>query len=420
MSLNGEQKRNSKLIRELYRSDDKISLFGQVPPNEQGFILLQLTKTTAKEILDGLEQDTIVEFLHYLDPDEVTRLLQLISDSSRKSILKCLNDQMREKVEYLLRFSPNTAARLMSLNYIEVDESMTFRDVGKAVRKHENSTGKFPVIIVIKDGYLKGELPEHKLVLHEPNEQIRTHVQHASTIFYDYDQKEVVSSFKSNPHSRLAVLDDDKSIMGVIYSDDIIKIIQNQQNGSLSSFGGVKSEEGVYDPVKSKVKHRYQWLILNLLTAFLASSIVGIFQDTISELVLLAVYMPVIAGVGGNTATQTLAVTIRGITSQKLDLKTGRQVIFKESISGIINGAIIGVIVALVATVFNQNPLLGVVAAVSMVISMMAAGFFGAIIPLFMKKIGKDPATSAAIFITTATDLMGFFVFLGLSTILLL
>ncbi|MFW5865955.1 MAG: magnesium transporter [Nanoarchaeota archaeon] len=420
MTKKSVSKTDSRIIRDLYRSEDKISLFKQLPSNKQGFILLQLSDYMAKNILSGLDDDTIIGFLHFLDPDEATDLLQYVNATLRKRILRRLNEQMRNKVEYLLRFSPNTAAGLMSLDYIEIGVDATFRQVGRAVRKHERVTGKFPVIFVVDDGFIKGELPEHKLILHEPDEYIKCYLQKTLTIPYDYEQREIVSEFKSNPHSRMAVLDDDKSIMGVIYSDDILNIIRRHDAGSLSSFGGIKSEEGVYDPVMSKVKHRYQWLILNLLTAFLASSIVGIFQDTISELVLLAVYMPVIAGMGGNTATQTLAVTIRGITSQKLDLKTGHKVILKESVSGIINGVIIGILVGIVAIIFNQSPLLGVVAGISMVFSMMAAGFFGAVIPLIMKRLGKDPATSAAIFITTATDLMGFFVFLGLSTLVLL
>ena len=141
-----------------------------------------------------------------------------------------------------------------------------------------------------------------------------------------------------------------------------------------------------------------------------------LFQETISAFVLLAVYMPVIAGMGGNTGTQTLAVMVRGIALKEIELKTGTKVILKEAGTGLVNGVINGIIVSIIAIIFNQNYLLGLVAGVAMIINMMIAGFFGSTIPLIMKRLGKDPATSAAIFITTATDLFGFFVFLGLAT----
>ena len=140
-----------------------------------------------------------------------------------------------------------------------------------------------------------------------------------------------------------------------------------------------------------------------------------LFQETISAFVLLAVYMPVIAGMGGNTGTQTLAVMVRGIALKEIELKTGTKVILKETGTGLVNGVINGIIVSIIAIIFNQNYLLGLVAGVAMIINMMIAGFFGSTIPLIMKRLGKDPATSAAIFITTATDLFSFFVFLGLA-----
>ena len=226
--------------------------------------------------------------------------------------------------------------------------------------------------------------------------------------------------FKRHPHTKIVVLNEDISIMGVIYSDDILKIIQKQTTHNLYDFAGVSREEDVLDSALTKVKYRYKWLILNLATAFLAAAVIGLFKDTISAFVLLAAYMPIVAGMGGNAGTQTMAVIVRGLTLKQIELKTSKKVILNEVIAGGINGTINGILVAAIATLFNHSPLLGLVVGISMVLNLIIAGFFGALIPVLMKQLGKDPATSATIFITTATDVLGFMVFLGLATIVLI
>ena len=168
------------------------------------------------------------------------------------------------------------------------------------------------------------------------------------------------------------------------------------------------------------MRHRYKWLIINLGTAFLAASVVGLFADTLKQFVILAMYMPIVAGMGGNAATQTLAVIVRGIAVGEITLKNSLPAIYKEVGAGFINGVINGVIVAMVATFWNSDPKLGLVLGAAMIINLITAGFFGALIPLVMKAFGKDPATSATIFITTATDVFGFFAFLGLATMVLM
>jgi magnesium transporter len=178
--------------------------------------------------------------------------------------------------------------------------------------------------------------------------------------------------------------------------------------------------EGVKDGVWSKVRHRYKWLIINLGTGFLAAAVVGLFENTLNEIVLLAIYMPIIAGMGGNAATQTLAVMVRGIAVGEVKLANSLTPILNEAGAGLVNGVINGLLVAVIAMFWNQNPLLGFVLGIAMVFNLVIAGFFGAFVPLVMKEFGKDPATSATIFITTATDVFGFFVFLGLATIILL
>lgn len=387
----------------------------EVEPNIQGLCLLNLSRYKQKKILSQLKTHEIQNFLHYMDPDDLTDLLQVMSERRKKYTLDRLDDNLKEKVEFLLKFNPRTAAGLMSLDYVQVHKNYTFQKVFTVLKKHEKRTGKTPEVLVVENGYLVGMIPQSELLFRKKAQKITRYIKRMPTIRFDRDEKEVVKRFKSHRHNRIAVLDDDNSILGVIYSDDVLRIIEKPA-GDLYDFAGVADEEDVHDSVFVKVKHRYKWLILNLMTGFLAAGVVSIFRDTISAMVLLAVYMPVVAGLGGNAGTQTLAVTVRGLSLKEIELKTGGKVIANEMLAGGINGIIVGFIVAMVATFWNQSPYLGLAIGMAMVINLMIAGFFGSIVPLVMKYLKNDPATSATVFITTATDICGFFVFLGLAS----
>jgi magnesium transporter len=397
----------------------RVELFNNIPANQQSSVILKLSKRVQKSIMTRLQDDQIVKLLDYLDPDDATDLLQALKERKRKKILKKLGAELRKKVEFLLKFNPKTAAGLMSLEYIQIDKDATFNQLAKIIEKHEKRTGKIPAILAVADRLLIGEVPTYNLALASKKERIEKYIKRVPHIKYSEDQDQVVEVFKKHPHNKIVVLDDDESIIGIIFSDDIIKIIEKKSLNSLSDFAGVKEEEDVQDPALMKVKNRYKWLILNLATAFIAASVVSYFEETISAFVLLAVYMPIVAGMGGNAGTQTLAVVVRGIALKEISYQNAKKIVVNEMVAGMVNGVINGLIVAAVAIIWNKNPMLGLVIGVAMVINLIIAGFFGTVVPLTMKRLGKDPASSATIFITTATDVFGFFAFLGLASVIL-
>lgn len=399
-------------------SENRVEIFKNLPINEQGFILLGLPKSIQRKIIKALDIHQIIKMLHYLDPDETARLLRNVDKALRDNIIEKLSSDIREKVEFLLRFNPNSAAALMNLNYVEIDENSSFKEVAQLVKRYEEKTKKFPEILVVKKGFFVGELEGHFLFFHKGEEKIKKYIKKIPTIQYNKSQKEIIDLFRKNPKKQVVVLDDDRSILGVIYSADVLQLVGKERAKELSLFAGVQEQEDVNDSAFLKVRNRYKWLIINLGTAFLASLVVSFFQEDISRLSLLAVYMPIVAGMGGNSGTQTLAVMVRGLTLKEIAFnKQAKKAILNEVIAGGINGLINGLIVALVASFFNKNPLLGLIVGIAMIVNLMIAGFFGSIIPLIMKKIGKDPACSATVFITTATDVCGFFVFLGLASL---
>lgn len=406
--------------QEIAISDTPAGRFQQLSRDQQREVFFQLPETIQHALVTEMEPGQLHQFVRRLDPDEATDVLGLASQETQSTVVQRLDEDRREKVEFLLTFSPESAAGLMHLDYVTVGTDQSFDDVARRVRRHEDRTGRFPTIFVTDGDTLLGELPGPTLAMTETDtDHITDYVQETPTVRYDSPDTDVIEVFRANPESSVAVLDDDGSILGVIYAEDLLTVIEEEAGETLYEFTGVQEEESVLDGPLAKIRNRYRWLIINLGTAFLAAGVVGLFEDTIAAFTLLAVYMPVVAGMGGNAGTQSMAVTVRGIALGQVSLATGGRVIGNEVIAGGANGAITGVLVAAIASVFNQSPLLGLVLGVSMVLNLVIAGFFGTIIPLVLSRIGKDPATSATIFITTATDVLGFFIFLGLAKIVL-
>jgi magnesium transporter len=392
------------------------SEFADLSRRRQVEVFFSLPETVQQSLLADMDVGQVRRFVRRLDPDEGADVLGLADEETRTEVLRRLDEDRREALSYLLEFDPETAAGLMHLDYVTVDVDRSLADVARRVERFEERNDAVPTIFVLDDDELVGELPGQALALAgDASERLRDHVEETPMVTYDTPDTEVVEVFRRSPERSVAVLGDDGTILGVIYAGDLLRVIEEEASETLYEFTGVQEEESILDGPFTKVRYRYKWLIINLGTAFLAAAAVGVFEDTIAAFTLLAVYMPVVAGMGGNAGTQSMAVTVRGIALGQISLPTGRRAVVNEAVAGAANGFITGVLVAVIATVFNQSPLLGLVLGVSMVLNLVIAGFFGTIIPLVLDRVGKDPATSATIFITTATDVLGFFIFLGLA-----
>lgn len=383
-------------------------------------VFLRLRADTQQGLLDSLSDGEVLVLLKNADPDETTDILQRVSSLKRRRLLlEELQEDIKHKVEFLLRFHPQSAAGLMSLDYVLVSSSQSFSSVERVVVKHERRTGRFPSILVEEDGLVVGELKDHLLTVKNPRSRISGHVSAIHSIRYDASEVDVVKSFRESRHNKVVVLDDSGFVLGVIYSDDVLRLLQDEPVKSLYSFAGLKKEESVNDSIGEKVKNRYKWLIVSLFAAFLVAATITPFEKTIENMVLLAVYLPVVAMMGGNAATQTLAVIIRGLTLNQINKSNARTILFREVISGVLNGILVGVLVGVLAFFINSNFLFGVVIGLAMIFNLFIAGFFGTLIPLVIKHFGQDPAPSAIMFIITLTDVFGFLSFLGLATVLL-
>jgi magnesium transporter len=404
----------------LFRKDAKrIEAFLAMPQDKRAAVLHAVTPRVRKDLLRRIPVHDLVAILEMVDPDEATDMLQLLGKHRREETLQLLSEELKNALSTLLEFDAQTAAGLMTLDYIQVDVGENIESVAEKFRRHEHKTGRPPVILATKEGRLAGFLPGHELGLSGKKELIGKRIKRISSISYAALHDEVVHMFRAHPHGKVAVLNDNGDVVGIIYSDDVLQLIEERTSSSLYHFAGITQEESVTDSARHKVQNRYRWLIINLATAFLAAFTVGQFEDVLSKYVLLAIYMPIVAGMGGNAATQTLAVLVRGIALKQIELKTAWRTLWNELGSGLINGLINGVLVAAVVILINHDFKIALILALAMVVNLLVAAFFGTLVPLIMSKLRKDPASSATIFITTATDVLGFLAFLGLATLIL-
>lgn len=412
---------NPKFLSDvLFKKNKRTELFLLLSLQKKVLLLRTLTPNVRRELLQHLSDQELIPLLHFVDPDAATDMLQLLPAKRREKILQLVSEDLKNALSTLLAFDAETAAGLMTLDYALVSSESTIVEVAKKFKIHENSTGRPPVILVTKeDNSLAGFLPGHELGFAGKNEKISKYVKRIPSISYAATHDEVIRLFRTHPHSKVVVKNDSGSVIGIIYSDDVLSLIQDQEASSLYDFAGIRQEESVADSTRRKVINRYRWLIVNVFTAFLAAFTVGQFETVIQQHVLLAAYMPIVAGMGGNASMQTFAVLVRGISLGQISLRTAGRTLRNEMGAGFINGLIIAFIVAAFALLKNDDPKIGAVLALAMVINLLVAAFFGTLVPLIMSRLGKDPASSASIFITTATDVLGFLSFLGLATFIL-
>lgn len=412
----------AELVKEItYKSKERMSLVRSLSVPERAAVFTELSPYIQQSILEQLRMTEIVDLLDHLDMQQAEHALAKISGAKkREKIVQRLKGEVKEKLEYFLRFHPKASLELITFNYVFLADTKNVSFAADIVDEHYEETGKYPEILVHHDGELIGEVPLSVMVRARNTTKLSKLVKPIETITYESEVNRVIETLVASAQKKLVVLDHDTSVLGVVYTDAARALFSNLPAESLYDFAGVDDSERPFDSIAKKVNSRYRWLILNLATTFLASTVVLLYQGTLDALTILAIYMPVIAGMGGNAATQTFAIMVRGITLGTISLKNAAPAIWRELAAGFLNGIIIGAVVALISAVWHGEPLLGLVVALALVGVHLVAAVAGATIPLIMKQLGKDPAATSTIFISTATDVLGLFFLLGLATLILL
>lgn len=403
------------------RPEERLTVFRGLTLAEQSAVFSALSPHVQQALLKNLRVGEIADILDHLDPRLAEKVLARIKDQKRRlKIIKKLKDEAREKLEYFLRFHPKATTSLISFNYVLLSCKTTIAEAADALDEHFDDTGKFPEVLVHENGELIGEVSMSTLVRERNTNTLKRFIKPVETITYQAEVAEIVDTFSLSKRKKVIVLDNDDSVLGVIYADDALALFGKLPAETLYDMSGMDDSSRPFDSVKKKVQARYKWLVLNLATAFLAGSMIFLFKDTLDKLVILAMYIPIVAGMGGNAASQVFAVMLRGLTLGTISFKTAGPAIWNEVQAGVVNGIGIGLIVGVISIAWNDSAMLGLVVGMAMVLVHLVAGFFGAFVPLFLKHIGKDPAAMSTMIITTATDVFGLLSLLGLGTLILL
>jgi magnesium transporter len=328
----------------------------------------------------------------------------------------------RAEVDRLLRYEPETAGGLMTTHLVTVRDTATVEEALEAIRRQAEEVGDFyQVFVVDGDRRLVGILPFKDLVVSRPDRRVRDFMADADiTVTPDLDQEQVARLMARYNLASVGVVDEAGHLLGRVTFDDVIDVVEAEQTEDLLKFGGVSPDEELGAAWTEAVRSRLPWLYVNLLTAFLAGGVVYLFQDTVQRTVALAVWMPVIAGMGGNAGTQALAVTVRRLALGLIPAHLFMRVVGKEVLVGMTNGLAIGLVVGGVAAMLGEQPTLGLVVFLAMTVNLLVAGFAGAFIPIVLERFKVDPAIASSIFVTTFTDVCGFLLLLGLAGMLLL
>src|SRR3989344_1011264 len=404
----------------LLRSD-RLVVFTSLDDEKQAKVAIALNYRSKRNILPKLPDKTIESFLQLSDEDDAADILQFVSDERKKAILEKLQDEKRKRIETLVKFHPETAGGLMDMNYIVVKPDFNLQDVAEKIDRYTKREKKTPLIVVTKDdGAITGYVPYRNLILTPQDSLVKDITRPLPLISAQTKKRKLLHLLSRRKLEVIGVTDTKDQLLGIIHVSDLAQLIESETTDNLLQFAGVSREEDMLDPASVAVKNRYMWLIINLATAFLAAFVVSRFEETIARMAILASFMPIVAGMGGNAGTQSLAVVIRGIALGELEWVDGKRIIFKEVIAGFWNGVIVAIVTIPIVWWFTKDIGIALVLGSAMIINLVVAGFFGAMIPLALKFFKIDPAVASTVFVTTATDVFGFFAFLGLATVVLL
>lgn len=409
----------AEVINEMHNGKRK--LFTLLPPEVQAEVSTMLSSNSREIVLRTMPVIALARFMHFNHEDDATDLLQALTQTKRKAVLEKLQPAKRKKIEKLLRFGAETAGGIMDLNFFQVPLSEPTNSVHKQVREWMAKEKESPVVIATKEnGEVAGYVPYRTLIFAKPSPKLFPLLHSIPLIPSDMDREQALNMILKMKSELGCVVNQQNQALGIIHLGDLLRIAQAEATEDIYNFAGVDREEDFFDSALTKVRRRHNWLIMNLATAFLASYVVAQFESTIGAVALLAVYMPIVAGQGGNAGTQALAVTVRGLTNGTISWDQARQVMTKEMLAGFLNGIIVGTLAGGISYFLHGDKWLSMVLAIAMIANLTIAGFVGALVPVTLRRLKIDPAIASSIFVTTVTDVFGFLVFLGLGSLVLL
>lgn len=382
--------------------------------------LAELGAEMSASLLADRSAEDLVRFLQEIPSDDAAVIIDQLPQELASAVLALIQARPGAGVGELLEYAEQTAGRIMNPNVFALGEDLTAGEAITALQTARDVEMVFYLYVVDARRHLVGVVSLRRLLLVAPETPLkRIMTTDLISVRVDTDQEEVARQVASYNILAIPVVDEEAKLVGVITVDDVIDVIKDEATEDVYRLAGVSTDDTVLTTPGESLRKRLPWLLVNLITAFVAASVVALFQGTISQVVALAVFMPIVAGMGGNAATQTLTVIVRGIALGELTWSNSRKVLIKEGLVGLGNGAVLGLVAAAGAFMLRGDPILGLILALAMIINMFIAATAGTLIPLALRALKVDPALASSVFITTLTDVFGFFSFLGLGTLFL-
>ena len=400
----------------------RVVVWGLVDPEDDGEVLVHVGDEVRESLLADMDADEIIAAVEDLDIDDLADLVEDLPDTVIDEVLKSMDRENRERLEQVLSYPEDTAGRLMNPDVVTVRADVNVDVVLRYLRLR----GELPdhtdhLFVVSRRHQYLGRLSLASLVTHEDSTPINRLIddEHPA-IDVEESAEEVARQFSDHDWVSAPVVDDNNILLGRITIDDVVDIIREQAEHQALGAAGLDEDEDLFSPVKRAVRGRVVWLGINLCTAFLAATVIGQYELTLQKIVALAVLMPIVAGIGGNAAVQVLTLMVRGLALGQVGPSNAKILLWKEIRVALINGILIGGIVGVIAYFWFRSPLLSLVITMALIINFCAAATAGVLLPLLLKRMNIDPAVAGTVVVTAVTDVMGFFSFLGLATLILM
>ena len=378
-------------------------------------VFIELNESIQAEIIKYLSSEAIVSILQNLESDNAIKILENLDEKNKNLVLNSLPPKDRFVLQESLSYPEDTAARLMQREFTAIPSNWSVGQTIDYLRENKDLPEEFLEIFIVDNEFKPiGTVPSSKVLTTPRDTKMQSIMLETQLLIpVDMDQEEVGRLFENYNLNSACVVDKSNKLVGMITSDDVLTVLKEEAEEDALRLAGVGDEE-ITDGVFKKTKRRFNWLLLNLFTAFIATWVIYMYEDAIKEMVLLAVLMPIVASMGGNAGMQTLAVTIRALATKELSAGNFSKIVTKEFIIGILNGIIFAVIAATIVQLWLDQINLSILIAVAMILNMIVAGLFGILVPVALQRMKIDPAIASSVFVTTITDVVGFLSFLGI------
>ena len=400
----------------------RLVLWDLVKSENEGDILIEVSDSVRQTLIADMDSTELLAAAEQLETDEIADIAPDLPEQVLQDLLDNLDIQNRERLQSALSYPEDSVGSLMEFEVTTIREDLTLEVVLNYLRKIKklpNHTDK--LFVVDKDGLILGVLPLERILVNAPTTKVKKVMAKEIVLFKPEDlADEASNAFERYDLVTAPVVDEKNKLVGRLTVEAVMDFIRQESENEKFSMAGLREEEDIFSSIWKSVQNRWAWLAINLLTAFIASRVIGVFEGSIEKVVALAALMPIIASIGGNSGNQTTAMIVRALAIGQLTQSSIRSLLYKEISVALLNGLIWGSIVGLFAFYLYNNADLGFVMASAMVLNLMLAAIMGVLMPLLMHRLGKDPAVGSSVLITAMTDSGGFFIFLGLATIVLM